>query len=170
VKKIIAILFLASLFVSQAGYHFIYMIQQHYVKEEVKERVLAGVPDSYLEIIEQNNSIQWLEKAKEFYLNGELYDVVKIKKLKNKVLLYCLNDNKEEKVLKDFEKAIKSGINNTDNGKSNKHTIKLPIKLYTDHSIQLLSLAIHVVSQNSSSLTPAIISSFKKVTVPPPRA
>lgn len=167
-KKIIAILFLSSFFISQAGYQFIFMLQQYHLKEVAEKKVLAGLPDSSLEIIEQDKSIHWTEKEKEFYRHGEMYDVVKVKKLKGKILLYFLNDKKEKKILKDFANAAKS--RNSNNGKTGKQTIKFQVKVYSNQTIQLLILADHFAHQNPFGLEPKIISSYQEINVPPPRA
>jgi len=111
-KKTITISFLLLLFFSQMGYYFFYMFQQHQIKEAVKHELLAKLPESSLEIIDANaqkNDIEWEEEGKEFYLHGQMYDVAFIKISNGKKLIYCLNDSKEEGLMKRFANAVNSG-------------------------------------------------------------
>lgn len=138
----------------------------------MKEQLLSGLPESHLEVVvadKMNPSIIWLEEKKEFILDGQLYDVAKIKKVNGKILLYCLNDKKEERLLQDLSKAVKSG-NDNDNDKGNKHTIKFQLSdFFWDN-------AENKTRPNRSGLLKhidfavAICSSIKEVKLPPPRA
>ena len=56
---------------------------------------------------EHGNNMQWKDDGKEFTLNGEMYDVAKVKKVNGKTVLYCVNDKKEKELLSNFIKAIK---------------------------------------------------------------
>ena len=94
-KKSITILILSLLFFSQIGYRFVYIIQQHMLKEAAEEQILSTVNQNQLEQIneaENNNAIVWEEEGKEFSLNGQMYDVAKKEIVNGKAVLYCLND------------------------------------------------------------------------------
>ena len=72
-QKRIAISLLLLLFLSQAGYHFYYAFQREQLRREMKEQLLAELPESSLElIIQEEHMINWEDSGKEFYLDGRL--------------------------------------------------------------------------------------------------
>lgn len=158
---------------SQAGYYCVYSFQQSQIKKEVKEHLKEMLPESSLKIIaEEDNAgaIKWQEQNKEFIFHAELYDVVKIKKVCGKTLLYCLNDKEEEKLLHEFAKALKSAADNNAKGKNGNANHKLQF-----NNCYFLNNAESITATNftkcckylffASSLT----SSAKEVNAPPPR-
>ena len=71
-----------------------YAFQQHQIREEVKRQLVLNIPDSSFELIiaEQNDSFRWEEEGKEFYQDGQLYDVAKSVKKDGKTrLAHTLN-------------------------------------------------------------------------------
>jgi hypothetical protein len=101
-KRFIPIIFLTILFLSQFGYYVFYTVQLELAKESAKELLLKQVPDSLLSKIsltDNGQNIQWEEEGKEFSLNGEMYDVVKIKKENGNIYIFCVNDDNEDKIL-----------------------------------------------------------------------
>ena len=87
------------------GYYFIYQYQLRQVKREMKAQLFAQLPETSFKVIiaENHTNLQWQDDdGKEFTLNGEMYDVAKIKKKNGKTELYCLLDKKEKELLKNF--------------------------------------------------------------------
>lgn len=65
-KRVIAISFLLLVFFGHTGSRFIYFIIQHEAKEAAEKKLLAGIPESYLEVIDfanNKNEIEWEEFA-----------------------------------------------------------------------------------------------------------
>lgn len=153
---------------SQTGYQFIFLLQQHEAQEEAERQVLADLPDSSFEIIESTKDLDWVEEGREFYRGSTLYDVIKVKNLKGKVFLYCLNDKKEQKVIGDFARAVKSRTNS--NSKSSKQAIKFAGKIYTCQTLEVLTLCKRSAESEFCSFVPSLLSHSKEVIVPPPRA
>jgi len=89
-KKAIAIFFLLLFWLSQTANYVIYNINKWHIKNEVREEILAGVPNRYLERIEYNSDIEWEEEGKEFSLKDEFYDVVRIKEINGKKIYIVL--------------------------------------------------------------------------------
>lgn len=154
-------------FAGNAGYYIFFAYQQHEIKEAMELQVLAAVPDSSLEMIvaEQNPSFRWEEEGKEFYQDGQMYDVAKTAVKDNKTVLYCVNDKKEAQLLLQLSKA--SGHHN---GKGEKQSNKIQV---IDLYCQSMRLAItnHLLSaklymhSSTDAITPV-----KEVNAPPPRA
>jgi hypothetical protein len=169
-KKTITISFLLLLFFSQAGYYFFYMFQQYQIKESVKHELLAKLPESSLEIIDANahkNEIEWEEEDKEFYLYGQMYDVAFIKMISGKKLIYCLNDSKEEELLKRFANAVNSGNEQNSTSKHGHHIIKFQLSdfiMLSEYTITINEL----VSVKYIDHSLALITNITEVFTPPP--
>jgi hypothetical protein len=169
-RKITIISFLLLLFFSQIGYYFFYMFQQYQIKESVKHELLSKLPESSLEIIDATtykNDIEWEEEGKEFYLHGQMYDVAFIKIIKGKTLIYCLNDSKEEELLKSLANAVNSGNEQNSSNKDGHHIIKFQLSDY-------IMLAQHYITINEPvsvkyiDHTVALINSITEIFTPPP--
>jgi hypothetical protein len=169
-KKIINISFLLLLFFSQAGYYFFYMFQQYQIKEAAKHALLAKLPKSSLEIIDANaykNDIKWEEEDKEFYLHGQMYDVAFIKMINGKKLIYCLNDSKEEDLLKRFANAVNSGNEQNSSSKHGHHIIKFQLSDFVMLSQHTITLNVRV-SVKYIDHTDALITNITEIFTPPP--
>lgn len=166
-KKAIAIFFLLFFCLSQTANYVIYSINKWHIKNEVREEILAGVPDRYLERIEYNIDIEWEEEGKEFSLKDEFYDVVRIKEINGKKILYCLNDKNEEQLVKNFEKSIKSSTDN-ERGKNNKHYFKF--HLVDQHIINLISAILSgcLNLPEFFNYEAALTSICRQIIIPPP--
>jgi hypothetical protein len=167
-KKTITITFLLLLLFNQVGYYLFYMFQQYQIKEAVKHELVAKLPESSMEIIDANaykNDIEWEEEDREFYLHGQMYDVAFIKIINGKKLIYCLNDSKEENLLKSFANAVNSG--NEQNSSNKHHIIKFQPSDY-------VILSQHTIKINEPVLvkyinhTDALITNITEVFTPPP--
>lgn len=136
----------------------------------MRRRILEGVPDSYLLVIEKTDDIEWVEKGRELMLGDEMYDVIKTKTDKGKTYLYCLNDKEETQVLKKFSKAVKSRSNSSSGGKTAKHVLKFQGKTPPSLAIRLTSRMDLTAIQKSRGPEPRILSTYIEIIVPPPRA
>ena len=169
-KKTITISFLLLLLFIQLGYYFFYKLQQHQIKESVKQELLSKLPESSLEIIDANanrNDIEWEEKNKEFYLHGQMYDVAFIKVINGEKLIYCLNDSKEKDLLKSLANAVKSVNEQSNSRKDGQHVIKFQLSDYLMLDQQLITISALVPAKYvdySSPLTTNITELF----TPPP--
>ena len=168
----LSVISLLVLFViSQVGYYCVYHYQQNRIKEDVKRQLFANVPESSLLVFEIDTpGIEWEEEGKEFYLHGELFDVAKIKNVAGKTFIYCINDKKEEKLLQDLAQTIKSQTDNNGSGKSGKHEIKFQITDLTIKHLENISVFDPALSYRYFSFDAELLTSFKKIKVPPPRA
>ena len=170
-KTITAAIFFLAFFISQAGYYFIYTIQQHYLKEVAEEKIIAGIPDESLTAVDLNSDgrdIQWKEEGKEFYLHGQLYDVAKNKNVNGKTFILCFNDRDEGRLLQEFNKASASGTDQNTDGKNSKQTIKLQ---FTDLMVaaKKTAPADQELSHNYFSFNDNIVSGTTEIKSPPPK-
>ncbi|WP_460560559.1 hypothetical protein [Ferruginibacter profundus] len=170
-KKSITILILSLLFFSQIGYRFIYLIEQHQLKEQVEEQLLSVVNDDQLEKINVDDNldkISWEEEGKEFYLNGQMYDVARKEMVNGKTILYCLNDKKEEQLLENMLKKERSNADNTSGNKDGKHNMKFQVSDFTQQIQEaVFNNKILPVQKFQEYATP-VCTVIKEVNTPPP--
>jgi hypothetical protein len=172
-RKIVTILLLIVLFLSQVGYYFLYSLKRLDVQSERRDELKAGVPVNTLStiILEENSAaIKWEEKGEEFYLDGILYDVASINKTPGKTYLYCLTDQNEQQLMKNVVKAVKSGNDTQDNERSSKHTIKFQFSDYIVTDFEKLSHSGLIPQRKYSQIDASLISSYKSVDIHPPQA
>lgn len=155
-----------AIFTSHIGYYILYAFQQHQIREEVKRQLVLNIPDSSFELIiaEQNDTFRWEEEGKEFYQNGQLYDVAKSVNKDGKTILYCINDKKEEDFFFHFGKNSKSG-----NNKGGTLTPKVQIIDFLDELITSTAVTNPVLNQKYHPFNSAIVTFCKEVKAPPPR-
>lgn len=156
--------------ISQAGYVFFYSIQLFGVKADVREKLSGRLPeDSFISISLEDNkaSIRWEEPGKEFSLHGEMFDVAKIEKKNGKIILYCLNDKKEEQVLADLSRTLKTSTDDALGGKQG-----VVFSCYTVDCIipvtDLNSACTAYERKNYPDFTQHLVSSSLKINSPPP--
>jgi hypothetical protein len=169
-KKTITISLLLLLLFSQAGYYLIYKFQQHQIKESAKKELLSKLPESSLEIIDAHanrNEIRWEEKNKEFYLHGQMYDVAFIKVVDGKILIYCLNDSKEEDLLKSLANTVKSVNDQSNSGKEGQHVIKFQLPDFLIPDQQTITINEPATAKYVEYSSP-LITNIKELFTPPP--
>ncbi|HRI25725.1 MAG TPA: hypothetical protein PLZ45_13695 [Ferruginibacter sp.] len=113
------------LFLSQGGYHVFFSIRQYEAKEEMKHRLLASVPEHLLQVINADvnkEDIEWEEEGREFFLHGQLYDVAYTKTVNGHTLIYCLNDHKEDQLLKKLSAVVAGHADQPGNHPGQHHT------------------------------------------------
>ncbi len=158
------------LFLSQAGYRIIFAFQQYEIKEEVKQQLLASLPETVLDIIDaetNKEAIYWEEEDREFYLHGQLYDVAFTKRVNGRTLIYCLNDKQEEKLLKDLNTLLYGNANKP----GSNHPGRLQIKFQSPDFILLtqpVALSQQQVKQRYFYRTEKLTSVITELITPPP--
>jgi hypothetical protein len=168
VKKAFAAILLFILFMSQVGYYFVYTIHQHILKEDIEKELLSHLPDSSLELIiaeDVSDKLEWQERGKEFSLNGEMYDVARMEQKDGKNHLYCINDKKEKQLLDNLVKAVTKDHDS----KKPRNNVK---PVLTDLFMATILETPKIVSGSFAYelLDVSIISSFKEIKSPPPKA
>ena len=133
----------------------------------MKRQLVASLPGSSLELIiaNQNTTFRWEEDGKEFYQDGQLYDVVKSVVKDGNTILYCINDKEEEVLLFRMQKASKS--------EDDKRALQILKIQLTDNVVQVIKTTANtnlVPQQKYHSFIAAITVQSKEVYAPPPRA
>lgn len=113
-KKVISIFLFGIFLFNMAGYFIAFKSFQYQIKKEIKAEIKRIVnPDELTAIVinkKQINKIDWLEKGKEMYYNGKLYDVIKHTEDAASITYYCINDKQEELLFANLEEHIATHI------------------------------------------------------------
>jgi hypothetical protein len=94
---------LAILFYTQLGYYGQFVIQQWVLKEEAREAWIAALPDRCffrVRLADVNAAGHWEEEGKECWYNNHLYDVIREKDDGGVLWLYCMDDEREAKLIR----------------------------------------------------------------------
>ena len=94
-RKIGYILLLILLFLQTTGYMLLFKTQQSLIRQEIKHRIKAGVPEAELVLIDlpskqygkSNANIQWIH-SHEFRYQGRMYDIVRKESFGNHIRCY----------------------------------------------------------------------------------
>lgn len=168
-KKLSLIVIIFILAYSQVGYYFVLRHSQSAQKEVIKENILSQLKDEELKIIslsDDQQKIYWEEDGKEFYLNGELYDVLKRKIVNGKVILYCINDKKEKALIDNYNLITK---HNSSSDKKGKNSFDNPINLFVFQSEKITNVYLSTTPNNFASFTLNFPQRFIEIISPPPK-
>ena len=112
-RKYLALIVLMFFLFNIVGYYLLFSYVKNNIQKEVRREIRQGLAEKDLTIItvpiSDESGICWLKAGKEFTYRGEMFDVVKIKIVKDKKCFYCINDTKEKKLISDFSKNNESG-------------------------------------------------------------
>lgn len=124
-KKCLTILLALFLFINSGGFIIIFYQVQSSVKSRAEYYIRSGSYEmnkvvkfrlDKQELYSNVRGFVWKDN-KEFEYNGTLYDVINIESNYNEVIIYCLNDVAESKIMQNFSQDINdlaSGkLNNT---------------------------------------------------------
>jgi hypothetical protein len=174
VRKTVSFILLFFLLVYIGGYHLIYCLYQQGLKTEMKAFLQENKSSQFgtkLEFAVVSNKIidenfSWEDENEEFRYHDELYDVVKIEKKQDKIVLICLKD-KDENQLENQIKEIHK-INKTGSSKNQQTNLKFFSPFYfikrSNHIVDF------VVKNNLSNHFSLDLSyHFFDIQLPPPR-
>ncbi len=98
-----------------SGYFVTFKIAQHSVKKEIRRKIKSHLPETELAVftfsIADLNKLEWEEKGKEFWLNGNMYDVVKKQETADSITFHCINDSQEKSLFANLEELINRQMN-----------------------------------------------------------
>lgn len=132
-KRIITISLLCIIGFSQGGYFIFSAVHQFFLKEEMKEKIAEYHDEKNLICISYSDNakeIVWEREGKEFFFKTRLYDIVRTENIKGKVFFYCVNDEKEHKLITQNNETAKT--NSTQSEKSGVSKIELPIMFFAE--------------------------------------
>jgi len=114
------IMFLLVAFVfafNSFGFIFHFLIERENAKVEAFEKIVMSKSKEKVEVLSISKSVinegkifQRINKN-EIRYEGKMYDIVKEERKNDKIIYYCIHDEKEDKLEKDFSKTVNKNLN-----------------------------------------------------------
>lgn len=121
-RKCLFILLITTILLNSCGYLFLYLELKKQNKKEMLNRISSYIPDDQLTKIKiLKSSMPHWESTDEFEYNGSMYDVVRMEDKGDYILYSCLNDKKEETIIKNFKRHFDERKNQSRNSSHNNH-------------------------------------------------
>jgi hypothetical protein len=170
-KKILAILILLLFWFSIVGYFHIFRLLQEEVRHEIKYSLKQGIPEKDLTILSfsHGDRINWVRQGKEFRYEGRMYDVVRQTENDRGVTYYCIDDEKEARLITRMEQLTRDSAQRSSSSSSNSSRILQLIfpTLFVQNSL-CMSQAFGPVTLLSFSYKEDILSGYPQLFTPPP--
>jgi hypothetical protein len=120
VKKVLSILLVIVILTNSVGITFLFLQQRSNIKSEFRNFLKNTIDKSELVkiVISKINSKQYLfhkTDKDEFKYRGKMFDIVRQYETKDSIYYYCINDEKEEKLLIQFSEILKSTLDGNKN-------------------------------------------------------
>jgi hypothetical protein len=162
---------LAILFYTQLGYYGQFVIQQWVLKEEAREAWIAALPDRCffrVRLADVNAAGHWEEEGKECWYNNHLYDVIREKDDGGVLWLYCMDDEREAKLIRRSGEMTHSNYDHPD--KKANHSLSLRIGDWLAGTISLRVDKPPVPAAHHYGYRPRSLSvGYNEIVIPPPK-
>jgi hypothetical protein len=114
IRRISSISLLFMLLFQATGHIFVFKIQQHEIRREIKRRIKAGVPETELvlfKILDEkpDPAFQHVEEH-EFRYDGKMYDIVRGESHGDTTWYYCVSDEMETQLFANLEDLVKKDM------------------------------------------------------------
>jgi hypothetical protein len=142
----------------------VFVMKQQSVRNRMKERLEEEILHT---ISLADNEVHWTEKGEELIVQGRMFDVKSMEHLNGRVILHGLFDDEETALNRSFNENWK---------KRSSHQRQLLAQLFQClrgfyyHSIPDLLLQLHKQQYLTLLSSPKLMSQFKLILTPPPRA
>ena len=155
------------------GYYPVFEIRQYALQSYIQKVVHQSIPGDQLERLVFTPAafpmLNWVEKDREFRYAGQLYDIVRIEKAPGRIVVFCINDNKEQLLIAAYERHVGDYIK--DNPAQEKQKQKVLQKVIKDlfFTTPLISIVFSKNIQSNLSPDAGIYFVTPDIPVPPPR-
>ena len=171
-RKTGTISILAILFYTQMGYYCQFVIQQQALKEEAREAWIAALPDRCffrVRLVDVNAAGRWEEEGKECWYNNHLYDVIRQKEESGVLWLYCMDDEREAKLIRQSGEMTHANYDHPNKGAN--HSLSLRIGEWLAEAISVRVGRPPVPVEHHYGYRPCSLAvGYTEIVVPPPKA
>lgn len=137
-KAVVSSFLLMLLMFQLVGYFLVFKIRQNEIRQEIKQQILAGIPDNKLVLLkihdsltrQPNQQFRWIHKG-EFRYQGQMYDIVRSMFMDGETWFYCIADHKETQLVTNLEKQIKHEMGKRRAGKNQNDNLQRIFSPYT---------------------------------------
>lgn len=156
----------------QFGYYGQFIVQRWRIQEAARTFWLASLPDTAfvrLDLAAVNATGKWEEEGKECWYRGHLYDVVRRKVVQGTTWVYCLDDEREEHLIRDAGAVTKANQDQPAKQTGHMATLSLGDLLCETPGWEIGSLPVPE-RQYSLYCDYRIPAQFSDIVIPPPKA
>ncbi|MBN2614447.1 MAG: hypothetical protein JXR71_02025 [Bacteroidales bacterium] len=115
-KKLFALILFSVFLINLAAIPVVFHITRFMIREDMEQKIRENPEESELTMLtlsaQEFSCLHWTRVLKEFEYKGNMYDVVRIKSVQHKKLIYCLSDNREKHLLAQYRTHQKTRKNN----------------------------------------------------------
>ena len=170
-RKPVTIFILTIMLYTQLGYYCQFVIQQRVLKEEAREAWIAALPDRCffrVRLADINAAGHWEEEGKECWYNNHLYDVIRQKYNNGAVWLYCLDDVREARLIRQSGEMTRANCDRPD--KKANHSLSLQIGDWLAGTISLqMNRPLIPIDYHYGYRLQSLSLGFAEIVVPPPK-
>jgi hypothetical protein len=159
------------LFYTQLGYYGQFAIQQWLLKEAAREAWIAALPDSSffsIRLADVNAAGKWEEEGKECWYHDHLYDVIRQKTIGGTVLLFCIDDLREARLIRQSGEVTHANHDHPD--KKASHSLFARVGDIPGETISLeISYRLPIQSFPNSHVWQPLPIRYTEIVIPPPK-
>ncbi len=163
--KILSILFLLAFVLPSVTNYFLYQVERNISFRQFNSSKEFTSSDHIRTIVfSDGKTIQWEKRNKEFLLDGNLYDVVSIKRKGMAMEIRCIPDAKEDKIVESYLKCCEKSKNK--NNKASIPAVKDKLCIHDEFTkpvAEILYTNIEIILNHPTPLSPWI-----EIFSPPP--
>ncbi|WP_421750729.1 hypothetical protein [Croceimicrobium sp.] len=168
-------LFLGLLLLQSFGIYPSFRYLQQQIRQEVKSRIKAGIPEEELIAFRWNSikeQAQWTKAGKEFRYRGEMFDIIRIEGSDSDLLFYCFADLKEKGLFDGLNDLVRaSGFGDKQQPGPLKSCLQWFFKIFLSEQPTDFKLSIQQQSFQAQSFYLSFLGeAFLKLLDPPPEA
>jgi hypothetical protein len=151
------------------GVFLLFRLKQSDIRQEIKSRIKAGVPEAELTIFrfdsEKLKQLKWVD-GHEFIYQERMYDIVSTTYDGEIVVYHCLHDIQETRLFKDLNNLVANKMSKDKNSREGNHA--QVVNWFCQEEIQLFSMTPVLLGSISSQYSFNLKSNFQIPESPPP--
>jgi hypothetical protein len=162
---------LIILFYTQLGYYGQFVVQQWRLKEAAHEEWIAAQPDAAffrVRLSDINAGGRWEEEGREVWYKEHLYDVIRQRTTGGVVWLFCLDDEREAKLIR--QSGEMTGASQEHPDKKTGHSLSVRIgDIVCEPTFWHLNQPAALPKSYLSSGTCPLPTRWAEIVIPPPK-
>ena len=169
-KRILAIFFISFLILNTFGTIGYYYFNRSNIRASMKSLMKSNIPKDKIEVLKIAKNSKYFQRIhnKEFRYRGKMYDIIREVVLKEYTKYYCINDEKEEQLMKSYSKFFEDSSDGMTTVKYSGKIFKnffVPFYLEKDNPIMIRNLN----NRKYFTTIDKCINCYYDVEIPPPK-
>ncbi|MBS1494099.1 MAG: hypothetical protein JST55_11335 [Bacteroidetes bacterium] len=149
-KKLIVFILLSIFSFNFAGFAVMFFVEQRVIYFEMNEKIKEEQNLETISLTKEEAKLYLIEDEEELNINGKMYDIARHEDHGDKIIFYCINDEKEEHLFAKLESFFDYKAKNTDG--------KMELQL-----VKFLSLVTLIPAAQQHTKTEILLTSIKDI-------